>query len=94
MRKDRYARFILTIIAISLTVIALRPLLSPGVADAQLNGCGVDPHHPCYIAGWGPEWYRTDSEQWPFPGESSGWKSIGESDACDGRQSALAILPP
>jgi hypothetical protein len=55
MRIDRYTRFILTIIAISLTVIALHPFLSPGVADAQLNGYGVDPHHPCYIAGWGPD---------------------------------------
>ena len=55
MPADRYTRFILTIIAISLSVIALRPLLSPGTARAQVNGCGADPHHPCYIAGWGPD---------------------------------------
>lgn len=55
MRIDPYTKFILTIIAISLTVIALRPFFSPGLAHAQMNGCGLDPHHPCYIAGWGPD---------------------------------------
>lgn len=55
MPTDRYNRFILTIIAISLSVIALRPWLSPDMAGAQLSGCGTGPHHPCYIAGWGPD---------------------------------------
>ena len=55
MPTDRYTKFILTIIAISLTVIALRPVLSPSPAGAQTNGCGLDPQSPCYIAGWGPQ---------------------------------------
>ena len=55
MRTDRYTKFIFTIIAISLTVIALRSLFSPGLAGAQTSGCGVDPRRPCYIAGWGPD---------------------------------------
>jgi hypothetical protein len=55
MRTDRYTKSILTIIAFSLMVIALRPFFSPGLASAQPNGCGLDAHHPCYVAGWGPE---------------------------------------
>jgi hypothetical protein len=55
MPTDRYTKFILTIIAISLTVIALRPLFSPSPAGAQMNGCGLDAQSPCYIAGWGPQ---------------------------------------
>jgi hypothetical protein len=55
MPTDRYTKFVLTIIAISLTVIALRPFLSPSSAGAQMNGCGLDPQSPCYIAGWGPQ---------------------------------------
>jgi hypothetical protein len=52
---DRYTKIILTIIAISLVVIALRPLFFTGLAGAaETNGCGSDPQHPCYIAGWGP----------------------------------------
>ena len=55
MPTDRYTKFVLTIIAISLTVISLRPLLSPSPAGAQTKGCGLDPQSPCYIAGWGPQ---------------------------------------
>src|SRR5215469_9030649 len=55
MRLDRFTKFILTIIAISLTAIALRPIFSPSLAGAHMNSCGLDPHHPCYIAGWGPD---------------------------------------
>jgi hypothetical protein len=55
MHTDRYTKFILTIIAFSLMVVALRPFFSLSVAGAQMNACGLDAHHPCYIAGWGPE---------------------------------------
>lgn len=55
MPSDRYMRIILTVIAFSLSVIALRPSFSPAVAGAQNSACGLDMHHPCYIAGWGPE---------------------------------------
>jgi hypothetical protein len=52
MRTDPYTKLMLTIIALSLTVIAMRPFFSPGLASAQMNSCGLDAHHPCYIAGW------------------------------------------
>jgi hypothetical protein len=56
MSNDRYVKLILTVIAISLTVIALRPCFAPTVAGAAgFEGCGQDAVHPCYVAGWGPE---------------------------------------
>jgi hypothetical protein len=55
MPTDRYLKFILTVIAICLTVIAFRPFVSPTVAGAADMGCGHDSDHPCYVAGWGPE---------------------------------------
>jgi hypothetical protein len=55
MPTDRYTKFILTIIAISLAIIALRPLFSPSPAAAQTTSCGLSAHHPCFVAGWGPD---------------------------------------
>ncbi len=55
MQTDRYLKFILTVIAISLSVIALRPFFSPTVAGAADMSCGLDSRHPCYVAGWGPD---------------------------------------
>jgi hypothetical protein len=55
MPTDRFTWLMIDLIAISLSVIALRPFLSPVVAGAQVNGCSDDPYYPCYIAGWGPD---------------------------------------
>jgi hypothetical protein len=55
MAIDRYTRFILTVIALALTAIALRPYFSTASAAAEMSGCGSDVHHPCYVAGWGPD---------------------------------------
>ncbi len=56
MSTDRYMKLILTVIAISLTMIAFRPFFAPTVAGAAgYEGCGLDAAHPCYVAGWGPE---------------------------------------
>ena len=55
MPTDRYTKFILTIIAIGLFLVAGGGIFSPGVAvHAQTSGCGEEPNHPCYVAGWGP----------------------------------------
>jgi len=53
---DRYTKFILTPIALALTVIASRSFaVSAPVGAADLGqGCGYDSRHPCYVAGWGP----------------------------------------
>jgi len=53
---DRYTRFILTLIALALLVIASRSFAVPASARAADlgQGCGYDSHHPCYVAGWGP----------------------------------------
>ena len=56
MSTDRYIKLILTVNAISLSVIAFRPFFAPTVAGAAgFEGCGLDSAHPCYVAGWGPE---------------------------------------
>jgi hypothetical protein len=53
---DRYTKFILTIIALALVVIASRLLVvsAPAGAADLGQGCGSDSRHPCYVAGWGP----------------------------------------
>ncbi len=49
MSTDRYMKLILTVIAISLTMIAFRPFFAPTVAGAAgYEGCGLDAAHPCY----------------------------------------------
>src|SRR5271170_6181844 len=53
---DRYTKFILTLIALALTVIASRSFAVSAPAGAADLGqsCGYDSRHPCYVAGWGP----------------------------------------
>ena len=53
---DRYTKFVLTIIAAALVVIAARSVSIVGPAHAADvgAGCGSDPQHPCYVEGWGP----------------------------------------
>ena len=49
MPSDFYTRAVLTVIAISLAVIAWKlPLINVG--HAQLGGCGGNPGSPCFIA--------------------------------------------
>ncbi|GJD92890.1 hypothetical protein OCOJLMKI_0073 [Methylobacterium iners] len=44
---DGYTKIVLTIIALSLSALALKPAILP--AQAQLNGCGSSSRNPCYI---------------------------------------------
>ena len=37
MKTDTYTKIILTVIAVNLTVITLKPLISPSVANAEVN---------------------------------------------------------
>ncbi|HVB80456.1 MAG TPA: hypothetical protein VNE82_11005 [Candidatus Binataceae bacterium] len=57
MPTDRYTRFVLTLIAAALILIAARPLLAPSNARAANSepACGSDAQHPCFIVGLGPE---------------------------------------
>jgi|HubBroStandDraft_6_1064221.scaffolds.fasta_scaffold1051840_1 hypothetical protein len=55
MQIDRYTKFILTLIAVALIVIAARPSYGPATANAQMGqGCGSNSQHPCFVEGWGP----------------------------------------
>ena len=53
---DRYTKFILTLIAAALIVIAARSFFvyTPAGAADLGQDCGYDSEHPCYVAGWGP----------------------------------------
>jgi hypothetical protein len=57
MPADRYTRFILTLIAAALILIAARPFVTPRRARAANSepACGSDAQHPCFIVGLGPE---------------------------------------
>jgi len=48
MKTDTYTKAVLTVIAIALTVIAVRGI-GPGSAIAQGSGCG-NFDNPCYVA--------------------------------------------
>ncbi len=53
---DRYTKFVLTLIALALIVIATRLYFAPASAGAEEmgRGCGYDTQHPCFVEGWGP----------------------------------------
>ena len=53
---DRYTKFVLTLIALALIVIAIRPFSAPVSAGAAEmgQGCGYNSQHPCFVEGWGP----------------------------------------
>ncbi len=57
MPADRYARFVLTLIAAALILIAARPFVTPPSARAANAepACGADAQHPCFIVGLGPD---------------------------------------
>ena len=54
MPSDRYTKLMLTVIAIGVLIVAFRPYFFPGAVQAQMNACGEESSHPCYVAGWGP----------------------------------------
>ena len=47
MPTDRYTKMVLTIIAIALSLIAVRVTFSE-TAKAEFDGCGRSPVSPCY----------------------------------------------
>jgi hypothetical protein len=57
MPTDRYTRFVLTLIAAALILIAARPFVTAPRAQAANSepACGVDAQHPCFIVGLGPD---------------------------------------
>lgn len=44
---DRYSKFVLSVIAAALVVIAAQPLFAPAVA--QMGTCGLSRYSPCYV---------------------------------------------
>jgi hypothetical protein len=44
---DRYTKAVLTVIAVSLTVIAAQGVVRP--AQAQMEGCGINSMDACYV---------------------------------------------
>lgn len=48
---DNYTKSILTIIAIALSVIAIRGPLGASSASALGEGCGDQKWNPCYVTG-------------------------------------------
>ncbi len=57
MPADRYTRFVLTLIAAALILIAARPFITPRSARAADSepACGSDAQHPCFVVGLGPD---------------------------------------
>ena len=47
MMVDRYTKFILTVIAVALVALLMRPLFEVNRVDAQVAGCGVSA--PCFV---------------------------------------------
>jgi hypothetical protein len=51
MTIDLYTKAVLTVIAISLSVIAFGPAVSFNTAKAGPEVCGIEKKSPCYVAG-------------------------------------------
>lgn len=45
---DRYSKIVLTVIALALVALVVRPMFESGSAGAQARGCG-DAMNPCYV---------------------------------------------
>ena len=50
MGNDRYTKFVLTVIAVALVVLCIRPLASPDAANALPVSCGTN-DTPCVVSG-------------------------------------------
>ena len=66
MTTDRYTRTVLTVIAIALSVIAVRMNFSD-TAGAAGKGCGDSSSNPCYFTSNDP--LSVKVENWPEYGE-------------------------
>jgi hypothetical protein len=51
MHVDLYTKSVLTVIAVALSVIAVRGAYAPTPAAALGSGCGSFRHDPCHIKG-------------------------------------------